>query len=228
MRPFAIVCVMMTVAIGSSCARAGQTVELFNGKDLTGWKGENFTKRHLWTVGTASVAGPKKLAVTPGGSELILPEFGSDLVSDQTFSDIILELDVMIPPASNSGIYLMGEYELQIIDDAAAPADTPPDMKHGSISRVSRPKAAASPTPGSWQTIRVEFRAPRFDAQGKKTAPATFQKVTIDGKVVQENATVPESTLGARTFEEKPAGPLMLQGAEGGVAYRNIRITPLD
>ncbi len=221
----------MLVVVGllaAGCADAAEPVVLFNGKDLSGWKPENFTQRHFWKVGTASVAGDKKLSVAAGGNELVLPEFGADLVSERTFGDQKIELAVMLPPASNSGIYVMGEYEVQVLDDANAPPGTPDDMKHGAIPGVSAPKVAAGKPAGEWQTYEIIFRAPRFDAAGKKTAHAKFEKITINGKVVQENVEVPESSIGARTFEEKPTGPLMLQGAEGGVAYREIRVTPLE
>lgn len=226
-RGFVAVLMFATFAIPGVSAIAAEPVVLFNGKDLTGWHPENFTQRHFWIVGTAEVAGEKKLTVKEGGSELVLPEFGADLVSDKAFGDQQIDLEVMLPPGSNSGIYVQGEYEVQVLDDANAPAETPADMKHGSIPGVSAPKVAAGKPAGEWQTYQIIFRAPRFDAAGKKTANAKFEKITINGKVVQENVEVPESSIGARTFEEKPTGPLMLQGAEGGVAYRNIRVTPL-
>ena len=221
-----LVCALVSVLAIAMPLAAQDAVVLFNGKDLSGWKPENFTQRHLWKVGKAEVAGQKKLKVTDGGNELVLPEFGADLVSEQEFGDQQIDLEVMLPPGSNSGIYVQGEYEVQVLDDAGAPADTPADMKHGSIPGVSAPKVAAGKAAGQWQSYTVIFRAPRFDAAGKKTANATFEKVIVNDQVVQENVQVPESSIGARTFEEKPKGPLMLQGAEGGVAYRSIRVTP--
>jgi len=73
----------------------------------------------------------------------------------------------------------------------------------------------------------VIFKAPRFDKDGKKTANAVFVKVTHNGKVVHENQEVTGPTRAAGFNDEKPTGPVMLQGDHGPVAYRNIRIKAL-
>lgn len=90
------------------------------------------------------------------------------------------------------------------------------------------PRTNASKAPGEWQTFEVVFHAPRFDEDGKKTANAKFVRVVHNGKVIQENVEVTGPTRAA-TFEndEKPTGPIMLQGDHGPVAYRNLRIRPL-
>ena len=71
------------------------------------------------------------------------------------------------------------------------------------------------------------FRAPRFDAGGKKTANARFVKVVHNGQVIHENVEVTGPTRAAAFNDEKPHGPLMLQGDHGPVAYRNPWIKPL-
>jgi len=88
------------------------------------------------------------------------------------------------------------------------------------------PRVNASRPPGQWQTFDVIFRAPRFDSDGKKVANAKFIKVVHNGAVVHENVEVTGPTRAATFGDEKPIGPLMLQGDHGPVAYRNIRITP--
>jgi len=74
----------------------------------------------------------------------------------------------------------------------------------------------------------VLFRAPRFDASGKKTENARFIKVTHNGQVVHENVEAPRPTCAAHWLDEKPTGPIMLQGDHGPVAYRNIRIKKVE
>ena len=78
--------------------------------------------------------------------------------------------------------------------------------------------------PGEWQTYDVEFRAPRFDENGRKTANATFVSVVWNGELVHENVEVDGPTRASMLNDEAPEGPLMLQGDHGPVAYRNIRI----
>jgi hypothetical protein len=85
----------------------------------------------------------------------------------------------------------------------------------------------ASLPPGQWQTFDVVFRAPRFDASGKKTRSARFVKVAHNGKLIHENVEVTGPTRAATYNDEKPTGPLMLQGDHGPVAYRNVRVRPL-
>ena len=74
----------------------------------------------------------------------------------------------------------------------------------------------------------MTFRAPRFDAAGKKTENARFIKVIHNGTVIHENVESPRPTCAARWLDEKAKGPLMLQGDHGPVAYRNLRITPIE
>lgn len=201
----------------------------FNGRDTTGWRFAGHVKRNHWTVGAASLdpADPKKLVAAPGGSDLVSPGIvGANIVTEQSFGDAVIELDVMIPAESNSGIFVMGEYEVQVLDDPAAKADAPTNMDSGAIVGVSPPRTLVPLKAGAWHHYVIDFAAPRFDAAGKKIAEARFMRISIDGQVVQENVTVAEPTPSNLTGEEHPTGPLMLQGAEGPVAYRNIVVTP--
>ena len=89
------------------------------------------------------------------------------------------------------------------------------------------PLVNASLPPGQWQTFDVIFRAPRFDAAGKKTENARFIKVTHNGKVVHKDVELKGPTRSPMPGAEKPLGPIMIQGDHGPVAYRNMRIRPL-
>jgi hypothetical protein len=137
----------------------------------------------------------------------------------------------MVPKGSNSGVYFQGRYEVQILDsfDVAEP-------KYGDCGGIYRaadfsgqpPRVNASRAPGQWQTYDVIFRAPRFDADGKKTSNAKFLEVKHNGVVIHVNVEVPRPTIAASFSDEKPSGPLMLQGDHGPVAYRNIWWKPID
>src|SRR5690606_33905953 len=85
------------------------------------------------------------------------------------------------------------------------------------------PRVNAARAPGLWQTLKVVFRAPRFDEAGNKVANARFEKVVINDQVVQENVELTGGTRGTLFAEEGARGPLMLQGGHGPSAYRNIR-----
>jgi hypothetical protein len=71
------------------------------------------------------------------------------------------------------------------------------------------------------------FRAPRFDAAGKKVADARFDKVVLNGQVIHEDVAVATPTGNAWVRKEAPRGPLLLQADHGPVAFRNVRIRPL-
>jgi hypothetical protein len=211
-------------------ARAGSTAEPFNGKNLEGWSLKAHAKgSNHWTVGTAAISDkdPRELTASAEGNQLInVHGHGQDLFTKRNFRDVVVEIEVMVPKGSNSGIYLMGEYEVQVLDSFGKSAPDVGDM--GAIYGVRAPSGAKYREPGQWNTFRIEFAAPRFDAAGKKTASAKFLKVELNGKVIHENVEAPSPTRSALTGKERPEGPLMLQGDHGPVAYRNIRITTKD
>jgi hypothetical protein len=98
----------------------------------------------------------------------------------------------------------------------------------GAIYGAASPPFNACGKPGEWQSYAIEFQAPRFDAQGRKTANARFLKVELNGKAIHRNLEMPGPTPGGVTGKEAPEGPIMFQGNHGPVAYRNIRITSLS
>jgi len=148
--------------------------------------------------------------------------------------DLELELDFLLTPGSNSGIYLQGRYEVQLYDSwgVAAPgfkdcggiyARWDPARGKGSEAYDGRPPAAnASRAPGLWQRLRIVFEAPRFDASGAKVRPARFVRVELNGFPVQENVELTGPTRGGVAEDERPLGPLMIQGDHGPVALRRI------
>lgn len=210
-------------------AKEPEVVRPFNGENLDGWSLSGYVKRSHWQVGKAKVDpnDPKKLIVEPGGDELVSAGIvGANIHTDQKFGDTVIELEVMIPAESNSGIFVMGEYEVQILDDPDADAQSPGDMDNGAIVTVSAPRKLVQLEPGRWHRYVIEYQAPRFDPLGAKTLDAQIRKVAIDGQVVQADVNVPNVTASNLTGEEHTEGPLMLQGAEGPVAFRNITITP--
>src|SRR6187402_1439376 len=153
------------------CALAGSDTP-FNGKDLTNWEVKN-KEAGKWAVGEAAVsaANPSALEAKSGGSALVNAVTGhgqgKDIYSKDKYGDMRLEIEVMVPKGSNSGIYMMGEYEVQVFDSFGKKDMTPGDM--GAIYSAAVPKVNASKAPGEWQKYVIEFRAPTFDDKGMKT-----------------------------------------------------------
>src|SRR5262249_8544662 len=100
-------------------AQDGKAVEPFNGKDTKGWKLKGDAKRSKWVVGKATLGArnDRTLDVEAGAAgELISQSTGVDIYTEQKFGDCVVEVEFMVPKGSNSGVYLMGEYEVQVFD----------------------------------------------------------------------------------------------------------------
>lgn len=209
-------------------SKTGQTQAVyrpFNGDDLSGWELKQKEGSH-WTAGRAKLdpQDPTALKVNRNASGQLINARGGgvDIYTEREFGDCTVRLEVMVPKGSNSGIYLMGNYEIQVLDSHGRQKVGPGDI--GGIYGAAAPRVNASKAPGKWQAFEIVFRAPRFDAQGEKTANARFEKVVLNGKVIHRDVEVPAVTGGNLGRGEGPRGPLMFQGDHGPVAYRNIQI----
>ncbi|MBN2578477.1 MAG: DUF1080 domain-containing protein [Pirellulales bacterium] len=209
---------------------APATVVPFNGKNLDGWTLKGPKDRSHWTVGIAAVdpKDPAALSVSPSdgkpGELINAKEGGVDIYTNEKFGDCIIDLELMIPKGSNSGVYVMGEYEIQVFDSAGKENIGPADM--GSVYGAAVAKLNAAKPAGVWQTLHVELQAPRFK-DGKKVANAKLLKVVLNGRTIQEDLELEHQTPGGLTGREVAEGPLLFQGNHGPVAFRNIKITPL-
>ncbi len=199
-------------------------------KCLDGWTCKQPQNRSHWTIGIAKMDpnNLRGLIVSPAGGgngELINAQgHGVDIYTKEKFADCTIELEVMVPKESNSGIYVMGEYEIQILDSYGRQRVGSGDM--GGVYGAAAPRLNAAGKPGEWQKFVIDFKAPRFE-NDKKVANARFVKVELNGQVIHENLEMKKQSGGGVTGREVPAGPLMFQGNHGPVAYRNIKITPL-
>jgi hypothetical protein len=214
---------------------------LLNGKDLNGWAGQD-GKPHEWfttkSVRWERLLSPARLigVAAPSGTMLNSPQGRTaNLVTAEKFGDVELYLEFMLAKGSNFGVYLQGLYEIQIFDSygSVEPMKTSDGgaVYHRWINEQgvggSAPSRNASRRPGEWQSYQIWFRAPRFDANGKKTENARFLRVLHNGLSVQENVEVPGGTRAHMDIPEAALNPLMLQGDHGPVAFRNIYIRPL-
>jgi len=189
-------------------------------------------------VGDASKdpANERLLATRPGKGVTVNGAKGitSHLFSKLEHGDVEAHVEFMVPKGSNSGVYFQGRYEIQVLDSWGVEKPTHGDCggiyqrwRDGQGFEGRAPRVNASRPPGEWQSFDVIFRAPRFNAEGKKTRNAVFVKVTHNGVVIHENEELSGPTRASAYDDEKATGPLMLQGDHGPVAYRNTRIRPL-
>jgi Domain of Unknown Function (DUF1080)/PA14 domain len=156
----------------------------------------------------------------------------SALLTTWEHGDIDLELEFMMPNGSNSGIYLQGRYEIQLFDSWGVRRPKFSDLggiyrnwetQKGKIYMGKAPLSNPARAAGLWQTMAISFRAPRFDAAGKKIANARINSATINGVPIHENVEIPLPTGGPIENNEKATGPLMIQGDHGAVAFRHIK-----
>lgn len=158
------------------------------------------------------------------------------LITKWEHGDIILELEVMVPKGSNSGIYLQGRYEVQINDSWGVQQPKYSDIggiyrnweeEPAKILKGVAPSSNAAKAPGLWQQLKIHFQAPKFNTAGDKIANAKFVKVELNGVPIHNNVEVPLPTGGPISKEEVAMGPLMIQGDHGPIAIKNLSYTAL-
>jgi len=226
---------VLALLLACGAGTEDQWIELFAEPELGAWRPE---RGDWFEAGESSIApnDSGKLAGAPGLGVAINGIDGRtvNLFTGMQHGDCELHVEFMVPKGSNSGVYLMGRYEVQILDSWGV--ENPRHSDCGGIYQRWKdnkgyeghpPRVNASLPPGQWQSFDITFRAPRFDSEGAKTGNARFIKVAHNGEVVHENVEVTGPTRAAAFEDEQPSGPLMLQGDHGPVAYRNIRIRPM-
>jgi Domain of Unknown Function (DUF1080)/PA14 domain len=163
-----------------------------------------------------------------------------DLFFNFDHGDINLSFDFMVPKGSNSGVYLMGQYEVQLFDSWGV--KTPKVHDCGAIYErwdETRgkgkegfeghfPRQNASLAPGLWQHMQISFIAPKFDTNGKKISNAKFVNVYQNGLLIHQNVELLGPTRGSLLSNEIARGPIRIQGDHGEVAFRNFKYELLD
>jgi hypothetical protein len=183
----------------------GPAGQLFNGKDLAGWR---LTDPHAdsgWSVKDGVLANevPKNKGKPP-------KHYGN-LRTDREFEDFNLTLETRVPKDGNSGVYLRGIYEVQVQDSYGKPLD-PHNM--GAIYSRIKPTASAEKPPGEWQTLDL-------------TLVDRHVTVVLNGKKIIDNQPVMGCTGGALWSDVTRPGPIYLQGDHTGIEYRNIVLKPV-
>ncbi len=174
----------------------GQPVALFDGKSMAPWDVQFKNKPMNWAVEDGAMTN------TPPAN---------NLVSKEKFKDFRLEAEYKLSPKGNSGIYLRGRYEMQVLDDAGKPTEA-----HGHMAIYSRkaPDVNASKPAGEWQTTQI-------------TLVGNCVTVVLNGKTVHNNARIEGITGGALDAKETEPGPIMIQGDHEKVWFRKVTVTPI-
>jgi len=192
---------VMAVSFCASAAEAGW-VSLFNGKDLTGWQNaRNATGENKWKAEDGT------LTNTATGHD------GNDIATVEKFKDFELKIEYKTVKDGNSGVYLRGRIELQVLDSFGK--NPPGKGDDGAVYDQFPPKVNATKPVGEWNTLEVSYIGDVLTAK-------------LNGQVIHDKQQITKVTGGALPGGVDEAGPLMLQGNHGKVWYRNITIKPLD
>ncbi len=173
----------------------GKPIRLFNGKNMKGWHTDG---KNQWIVESGILRSLKS---------------GSNLLTDRTFTDFKLHVEFRYQKESNSGIYLRGRYETQIIDVMNGEPE-PINDQFSSIYGFLPPNRMTAKNPGEWQSFDI-------------TLVGRLVTVVSNGKTVICNAEIPGITGGAIDSKEGEPGPILIQGDHGPIDLRNIVITPV-
>jgi hypothetical protein len=171
----------------------GTPLTLFNGRNLDGWVAQ----------------GPDNKWVAVNGI-LKSPGSGANLMTTGKYNDFKLHIEFCLQPGSNSGVYLRGRYEVQVIDCIG---EEPASTLLGGIYGFLTPNENVAKAPGEWQTYDITLIG---------------RRVTIEanGKKIINDQIIPGITGGAIDSKEGEPGPILLQGDHGSIEFRNIVLTP--
>ncbi|MDG2126739.1 MAG: DUF1080 domain-containing protein [Fuerstiella sp.] len=183
----------------------GDSVSLLNGKDLSGWRLSNPMKKNGWSVqnGVLVNATPKQDFGAYG-------DYGN-LITEKLFTDFELTLEYNVPVNGNSGIYLRGMYEAQVVDrDSRMQGIHGPGAIFGRI----KPSKNVANAGGEWNTYVLTLVDRHITA-------------VLNGQTVIDNQLLDGCTGGGIQANDSRPGPIFLQGDHTAVKYRNIRLRPV-
>jgi hypothetical protein len=174
---------------------------LFNGKDTTGWHLRHPDVRNSWAVENG-------ILINTSNKDL----HGNDLITDDKFWNFTVKFEFMVPDKSNSGFYLRGRHEIQILGDYARGTNS--INGNGSIYNFKAPDKFVSKPGDQWQTAEASII-------GNKIS------LTLNGVKVHDNVECTKATGSEIDNKIDQPGPIFLQGDHGNVSFRNIRIKEL-
>ena len=189
-------------------------VQIFNNQDVSNWTQRNGDAAN-WIVQDGVVAVNK-----------------GDIMTQERFADFFLHLEFMTPDMpdatgqakGNSGVFLQGRYEIQVLDSYGIEAPGKGDC--GAIYDQYAPLINACKPPLEWQTYDVCFRSARVSEDGE-VLEKTRLTVLQNGIVIHNNVELPGVTVLAIDEQVGTPGPILLQDHGNDVKYRNIWVLPL-
>lgn len=183
----------------------GEPIQLFNEKDLSGWKLINPDHVNGFRVINKELVNDPN---QPGEGEHI---YYGNLRTEAEFEDFNLTLEVNVPKGNNSGVYLRGMYEIQVYDSYGKELDS---HHMGALYSRITPKVSAEKAPGTWQSLDITLYKRHLTVQ-------------LNGKKIIDNQPIYGPTGGAIISDVFAPGPIYLQGDHGKVSYRNMVLTPI-
>ncbi len=192
----------LAVAACISVSAAEGFEPLFNGKDLTGWKLRNPSGHNSWSVLPGGVL---KNTVEKG-------THGTDLLTEKKFKNFTVKYEFMTPDGSNSGFYLRGRHEIQILGDYAEGKAS--KTCNGSLYNFKAPDKFVTKPGGEWQTAEATMIGNRIT-------------VILNGVKVHDNVECNQGTGGQIDNNVDEPGPILLQGDHGTVSFRKIELKEL-
>lgn len=191
----------LVLVASSSFAAADEFKPLFNGKDITGWHVRRADRPSLWKVEDGILK-----------NDLKAGEHGVDLVTDAKFWNFTVRYEFMVPDGSNSGFYLRGRHEIQILGDHKQGKAM--IAGNGAIYNFKAPDVWASKPGGEWQSVEATII-------GNKIT------VRLNGKIIHDKVECNKATGSELDANVTEPGSIFLQGDHGVVSFRNIQIKEL-
>ena len=208
----------VVVTPGEGVAPPSDAIVLFNGTNLDKWE--------------SIKGGEAKWEVSDGAMTMV--NHAGDIRTKEVFGDCQLHIEWRTPAEvkgesqgrGNSGVFLQGIYELQVLDSYHN--RTYSNGQAASIYKQSMPLVNACKPPGVWQTYDIIYKAPVFNEDGSVKNPA-FITVLQNGILVQNHTEIKGDTpyIGLPKYTKHGDGPLRLQDHGNPVSYRNIWIRKL-
>ncbi len=183
----------------------GDPVLIFNGKDLSGWRAQNASHPNAFSVIDGVLVNDP---IQHEGQPRIRY---ANIRTEQKFKDFNLKLEVNVPEGSNSGVYLRGMYEIQVLDSYSRELNS---HHMGAVYSRIAPSVKAEKPAGTWQSMDI-------------TLYKRHVTVVLNGIKIIDNQPVYGPTGGAIQFDVFAPGPILLQGDHGKVSYRNMILTPI-
>lgn len=198
----------------STSAPPQDAIILFDGSNQDAWLSQVYKK---WEESD----GPADWTIVEGVLE-VAPNAGS-LITRQKFGDFTLHFEFRLPNGDiNGGVFLHARYEFGIKGSSGAPQG----LACGSFENLKksvRPSAKVLSPPNEWQTVDVDFRAPRFDEHGKLAAKARAT-VRLNGVLIHDDVELGDRKGAAKRLGDASTGPIMLQDHGQTYQFRNIWI----